>query len=232
MITLLVSFYAQDPGPAVASARAAIPAIDQVVCLDGRYDGFQPFGDGGAVFATEHAKRNELLRLARPYADPERWLLILDCDERISYASPQLPRQLRRHQGDVAHPRFVEPLPPDDSDMRAIVEALDHPGRGVRDSVSVIPRLIRHLPGLEYRHRHDFLIDTGTGRQLLGWDVEGVTWPRAPDVDLDIIHLWWDIGQERRAAKALYYGSALRKAENTAVSGDTSPAPDPDLCWD
>lgn len=219
MISLLVSYYAQDPGPAIESALRWVPAIDNVVQLDGRYDGFEPMPgfEDSPVFATEHEKRNALLRAADETAPsgpgPDRWLLILDCDELVTYASPQLPRQLEMIEGDVGGARTIEPLPPDTTDIGKLLAGLGEPGRSVRDRVHTMPRLIRHLPGLEYRHRHDFLV-AADGRQLLGWDVEGVKTP--PAVDLELVHLWWDLPEERKTAKALYYSGATRKAENVA----------------
>lgn len=220
MITLLVSYYAQDPQPAIDSARHWIPSIDHVAALDGRYAGFEPMTgyEAAKVYANEHTKRNVLLRQADAlvypaHAGQDRWLLVLDCDERITYASPQLPRQLEMTAGHVAGCRAIEPLPPDTTALGKVLAGLGQPGRSVRDRVLPMPRLIRHIPGLEYRHRHDFLV-TPDGEQLLGWDVEGIEKP--PMVDCEYVHLWWDLPEERKNAKAIYYSGPERQKENVA----------------
>lgn len=218
-ITLLVSYYAQDPQPAIDSVARWVPAVDNVCLLEGRYAGFDelPGHFGTAVFDSEHAKRNELLRMADDTAPggpgADRWLLIMDCDERVTYASPQLPRQLDLQLEDTAGCRAIEPLPPETTELGRLLAGLGKPGRSVRDRTHLVPRLIRHLPGLEYRHRHDFLV-TPDGKQLLGWTSEGVD-PPTP-VDLQYVHLWWDLPEDRRNAKAIYYSSQTRKEENVA----------------
>jgi hypothetical protein len=212
MITLMVNYYCEDPKPAIASARANLP-VDRIVKLHGRYEGFPDMGcdrlDGKAdVFSSEHAKRNVMLALAGP-PDPDRWLLWLDCDERVIYGSPVIEQQLRRIKrepfgGDVAGVRFIEPLTPRPS--------LEDPRRGIRDHViDAFPRLIRHLPGLEYRERHDRLLD-GDGRLLVGWATE---LPMEPEeVDVIVVHLPRAQTEERIAAKDSYYLGPIRQAES------------------
>lgn len=200
----MVNFYAEDPEPAVASAMQWIPSIGHQVLMNGRYDGFKNLDGGRApLFASEHVKRNAMLAAAERWASPDRWLLWLDCDERVTYASPTLRLQLERLAGDVAGVRFVQPLDPNAPGLR-------HPGRRVRDKVVTLPRLIRHLPGLRYRHRHDYLVD-GSGNLLVGWEDEG---PAQPDlVDLAIVHTNTQTS-ERVEAKHAYYAGPVRSAES------------------
>lgn len=236
MITLLISYYAQDPEPAVASALRWMPAIDNVCTLEGRYEGFELMsGDDGTgnVFESEHEKRTELLRMADETApggpSKDRWLFILDCDEHVIYGSPQLHNQLKMVQDDVAGAHAIEPLPPDTTDLGKLLAGLGEPGRSVRDHTVTVPRLIRHLPGLEYRNRHDFLVKSD-GTQLLGWENEGIKKPQI--MDLQYVHFWWDLPTERKNAKAMFYSSGIRQQENVAWGADWRPKPvDPDSSW-
>lgn len=236
----MVSYYAQDPEGAIASCLRWVPAIDNVCTLDGRYDGFEPMPgfEDSPVFASEHEKRNALLRMADDTApggpSADRWLLIMDCDERVTYASPQLPMQLKVHQEDVAGCRAIEPLPPDTTELGKLLAGLGEPGRSVRDRVHPVPRLIRHLPGLEYQNRHDFMV-TPDGKQLLGWPNEGIRKP--VNVDLEYVHFWWDLPQERVNAKAMFYASPQRTSENVAWNLQPEFEPEPlimpaDTAWD
>jgi hypothetical protein len=216
VITLMVNAYAEDPQPAIDSARDWIGAIDRTVVVHGRYEGFPELAGGfGHVYRSEHVKRNHMLAQAAAWASPERWLLWLDCDERVTYATPQLAGQLARVRGDVAGLRFVEPLPPEA--FVSLVPGLGAPGRSFRDSVTACfgGRLVRHLPQLEYVHRHDHLVDRASGRLLMGWASEGVE-PVVQTVDLQIAHLWWMQPASRRSAKQGFYSGAERTAESRA----------------
>lgn len=216
MITLLVNWYAEDPEPAIRSAKKQLPIIDRVVKLEGRYEGFPEIDIIGypqaRVFPSEHAKRNELIWKAGP-PDENRWLMFLDCDERVVYASPAIEEQLKRlwrlpMGGDVAGVRFVEPL------TRAAAPGLNDPRRSCRDHViEAFPRLVRHLPGLEFTERHDHLVD-GEGRLLIGWASE---LPMEPDpVDIMIVHLKTQ-SAERIAAKKAYYRGPTRTTESKRI---------------
>jgi hypothetical protein len=154
-----------------------------------------------------------MLEIARPHAARDRFLLWLDADERVTYASPQLPEQLRRCRGDVVGFRFIHPLPPDQH--LDLMPGFGAPGRTIRDRVDERwpGRLFRHLATLEFRHRHDYLVDTATGRTLMGWAEENVT-QIAETVDLEFVHLWWAQPEERRAAKQAFYTGQIRDAES------------------
>lgn len=209
MITLLVSYYAEDPEPAILSAQRWLP-IDRVVAKEGRWKGFPPLqGEemAGAPFASEHHKRNVMLAEAGP-ADPDRWLMILDCDELVLYASPSIGLQLERCEQDVAGVVFVDPLWPD-------APGLEHPGRRVRDHiVEAFPRLIRHLPELAFTYRHDHLENTRTGSLLIGWESER---PQPPaQVDVTVLHTRKQ-SDERVAAKHEFYSGPHRQLESRPV---------------
>lgn len=216
MITLLVNYYAEDPAPAIASAKEHLP-IDRVVKLNGRYEGFPEIRAqfaGEQVFESEHAKRNAMLELAGP-PDLDRWLLWLDCDERVIYGSPTLDLQLQRIRrepfgGDVAGVRFIEPLSPS-------TPGLTDPRRGARDhEIEAFPRLIRHLPGLRYTHRHDHLED-GEGRLLIGWASE---LPMDPEpVDVIVVHRRTQPAWRVRMKQEFYTGP-VRQAESRPVPAD------------
>jgi hypothetical protein len=213
VITLMVNVHDEDPAPAITSARTWIPAIDELVVQHGRYAGF-PGPRIGPEFESEHVKRNRMLERAREHASPDRFLLWLDCDERVTYASPQLAGELARCEGDVVGLRFIHPLAPDKF-AAAFTPGLGMPGRSFRDHVTpCFPgRIFRHLPGLEFRHRHDYLVDRDSGRALMGWSEEVVERP-SEVVDLDVAHFWWTQPAARREAKERYYAGPTRQAES------------------
>jgi hypothetical protein len=220
VITLLVNVYNEDPGPAIASAYEQLgPLLDRQYVLEGRYAGFPDLDQGAAaVFASEHAKRNAMLAmLGEP--DPSRWLFWLDSDERVSRASPMLRYQLERTSENIVGVRFVDPLPPDPE----LVPALADPRRRLRDTVAdnFKGRLYRHLPGLEYRGRHDNLY---LGETLLsGWRYSNVSKAAhelvpAEQVDLELVHLWWLQPGERQEAKHAFYTGPIRTSEMQPAS--------------
>jgi hypothetical protein len=229
MITLMVNVYDEDPQPAVASARKYLP-ISHVITLNGRYAGFPDLSPNFhvPVFASEHEKRNVMLAMAGA-ADRDRWLLWLDCDERVSYASPMIAEQLAREADrgtEMAGVRFVEPLPRAEK-QRHLVAGLDDPGRTLRDHVieCLSGRLHRHLPELRYVDRHDRLY---FGERLLGAD---------DPVDVTIEHLWWEQAPTRRAAKQRYYQGPERAAEYAEIQASADRiaarvgADDDELGW-
>jgi hypothetical protein len=208
VITLMVNYYAEDPGPAIRSAELHLP-IDRVVALDGRYAGFPPLlGEqaGEPAFLSEHEKRCRMLELAGD-PDPRRWLFWLDCDERVIYSTPILDHQLVGLDSDVGCVDFIEPVQRD-------APGLEDPRRGRRDRHVPLPRLIRHLPGLAYRNRHDYLIDA-SGRCLIGWKPENAV--PAADVDVIVVHERWRQGRARREAKEAFYVGPIRTAESKPV---------------
>ena len=176
------------------SSLAQVP-VDHVIALDGAYryyPGAQPQSDPDeatairdaartagipcevhrpvTVWPTEMAKRNRLFEYAERVADPGDWYMVIDADEFVTAAPPDVHARLTATPFDVAAVTLDEP---------------GHPLGTIR--YATFPMLFRAIPQLRATGNH-YTYTTPDGRKLWGNAKTDRLEPRADLTALTVEH--------------------------------------------
>lgn len=214
MIVALLSWYDEPPEAlaAMVASLALIP-VTRLVALDGAYalypdgqprsssDQYQAFDTAArrhdihlsihtpaTVWAgNETEKRSRLFELGEQVAGPDDWYMVIDADEQILQAPPDVPARLNATPFDVAGVTLLEP---------------GHPlGTIVFDT---FPMFFRAIPGIRC-HRDHFTYRTPDGRNLWGDAKRARLEPRHDLTDLVVEHRNQLRHPDRRNAALGYY---------------------------